>query len=201
MRADSATLAANFQHHREAESSRCITLGMKSMSADKQNIKQRLGEELRTYAYISFYLWICFGALLLYKVSIMRADDIAILPFGLAAIKALILGKFVLIGQSVKVGNQINPTVLLHRIIWKSIRLFLLLLLFTVIEELLVGLVHGHSLASLIHEFTAKPPLQILAPCVVVLLVLVPLVAYQEIDEVLGKGGLRKMLMNPKSRH
>jgi hypothetical protein len=171
------------------------------MSADKQTIKQRLGEELRAYAYISFYLWVCFGALLLYKVSVLRAEDIDILPFGFAAVKALILGKFVLIGQSVKLADRISPDRLLHRIVWKSSRLFLLLVLFTVIEELLVGLVHGHSVAALVVEFTARSPLQTLAPCVVVLLVLVPLVAYQEIDHVLGDGTLRKLLLSRQERN
>jgi hypothetical protein len=55
--------------------------------------------------------------LLLYHNSVLRINDLALLPFSSAAIKALILGKFILIGKVIKVGERVRHDVLLHRIL------------------------------------------------------------------------------------
>lgn len=78
---------------------------------DKSNIKYRLMEEMRSYATISLYLWVCFSVLLLYETAILRAENIPFLPIGTAVVKALILGKFILIGKAVKVGERIESDV------------------------------------------------------------------------------------------
>ena len=84
---------------------------------DNAGFRQRFKEEMRTYAIVSLYLWICFSVLLLYHNSVVRINDLALLPFSSAAIKALILGKFILIGKVIKVGERVRHDVLLHRIL------------------------------------------------------------------------------------
>jgi hypothetical protein len=155
---------------------------------------QRFREEMRDYAVIAAYLWICFSVLLLYKNSLLRAEDMLSLPFSIALVKALVLGKFILIGKAVNVGSHVRPAVLLHRVLWKSVAFLLLLLVFTAIEELVVGLVHEHTVASILAGFTARPWIEIAAPSVVMLLVLIPLISFEEIDQALGAGELRRML-------
>ena len=71
------------------------------------------------------------------------ASILALLPFSSTAIKALILGKFILIGKVIKVGERVRHDVLLHRILWKSLAMMLLLPIFTMVEDLLTGLVQG----------------------------------------------------------
>ena len=73
-------------------------------------------EEMRTYAIISLYLWVCFSALLLYKTAVLSADNVQLLPIGTAVVKALILGKFMLIGKAIKVGARIESDGLLYKI-------------------------------------------------------------------------------------
>ncbi len=158
------------------------------------SIKHRLMEELRTYIIISFYLWVCFSALVLYKTAVLRAEDIQYLHLGTAAVKALILGKFILIGKAMKVGTKIKPDILLYTIAWKSLATLLLLLVFTILEELTVGLVHGQATAEIITEYLGRGWLQHLAPSVVMLLVLIPMISFEEIDHALGKGTLKRML-------
>ncbi|PQP34956.1 hypothetical protein C6A37_05060 [Desulfobacteraceae bacterium SEEP-SAG9] len=161
---------------------------------DKSSVGHRFMEEMRAYAIISLYLWICFSALLLYKTAVLRADNVQFLPLGTAAVKALIFGKFILIGKAIKVGARIKPDVLLQRIVWKSLVMLLLLLVFTMIEELIVGLVHGQETSEIIAEFIGRPWLQNIAPSVVMLLVLIPMISFEEIDHVLGDGILKRML-------
>jgi hypothetical protein len=70
----------------------------------------------------------------------------------------------------------------------------ILLVVFTVIEEMVLGLIHGHNIAYTIDELTARSWVELLAPSVVMLLVLIPMIAFEEIDRDLGRGKLRRML-------
>jgi hypothetical protein len=161
---------------------------------DKSSIGHRFMEEMRAYAIISLYLWVCFSALLLYETTVLRADNVQFLPIGTAVVKALILGKFILIGKAIKVGVRIKPGSLLYRIVWKSLAMLLFLLVLTAIEELIVGLVHGQATSEIIAEFINQSWLQEIARCVVMLLVLIPMISFEEIDHVLGDGSLKRML-------
>ncbi|SHO47855.1 hypothetical protein [Desulfopila aestuarii] len=168
---------------------------MRSENArDKSSIRHRFMKEMRAYAAISLYLWVCFSALLLYGTAVLRTDNVQLLPLGTALVKALILGKFILIGKAIKVGVRLKPGNLLYRIVRKSLVMLLFLLVLTAIEELIVGVVHGQAASAIITEFLGRPWLQHLAPSVVMLLVLIPMIAFEEIDHVLGDGSLKRML-------
>ena len=161
---------------------------------NKDSIGERFIKELREYLIVSIYLWICFGVLLLYKTAILRAEHVQFIPLGIAAVKALIIGKFILIGRAVKAGDRLSSSVLLIRIMWKSLAFMLLLVLFTLIEEMVVGLFHGHTVANTVNQLTARSWTEILAPSLIILLVLIPMISFEEIDRSLGKGTLRRML-------
>jgi hypothetical protein len=78
--------------------------------------------------------------------------------------------------------------------------LFLLLFVLTMVEELLVGLYHGHSLAETLGEFKQRSFLEMLASSVLLLLVLTPYVAVQAVSRSLGPGVLRGMMVAPPKK-
>ena len=160
----------------------------------KEGIVERFVKEMREYLIISIYLWICFSVLLLYKTAVLQAQEVEFVPLGIAVVKALIIGKFILIGKVVKAGSRFTPRILLTRIMWKSLAFMVLLTVFTLIEHIVVGLIHGHSATDTLVEITAKSWMELLAPSVVMLLVLIPIISFEEIDRDLGKGKLRRML-------
>ena len=145
------------------------------------SLKERAREELRNYAFVAAYLYVCFGAILLYKTALLREEGVAFLPHGLAAIKALILGKFILIGEAVGVGTRGRPRSLASAIAARTAQFFLLLIALSVVEELVVGKVHGHSLAVTLAEFREHAGLEMLATSVLMLLILIPLIAFKEL--------------------
>jgi hypothetical protein len=156
---------------------------------------ERLREELYKYAVVSAYLFVCFSALLLYKSAILRELGQHFLPVGIAAVKALVLGKFLLIGEAVRAGERIPVNSLLQRILVRTVLLFLALVVLTIVEEAIVGLVHGRSMAEALSEFFGNALPEKLAGSFVVLLALLPLVATFEINKVLGPGVLRRILL------
>ena len=72
---------------------------MSSEKPSAMTIGEKMGHELRQFGLIAGYLYVCFGALILYKMAILRGQGIGYAPYGLAAVKALVLAKFILAGM------------------------------------------------------------------------------------------------------
>lgn len=164
------------------------------MTDAAHGLKERAREELRSYALVTAYLYVCFGALLLYKSALLQEAGTQFLPHGVAIVKALILGKFILLGEAAGVGTRVGGRTLLRSIATKSVLFFLLLVALTVLEELVVGKVHGRSFAQSLAELRQHSVPETLATCLLLLLVLVPLIAVKEFSRALGPGVLSRML-------
>jgi hypothetical protein len=168
-------------------------------AAGGPSLKERAREELRNYALVATYLYVSFAALMLFRNALLQEAGLSSLPLGFAAIKALILGKFILLGEAAGVGTRIGRGTLLKAIATKALLFFLLLVVLSVLEELLVGKVHGHSFAQTLAEYERHSVLELIATGLLLLLVLLPLIATQELNRVLGPGVLRHMLFDSGS--
>ncbi len=157
-------------------------------------IAGRLGRELRQYALISAYLYVCFGALVLYKAAILRGQGIAYVPFGLAAIKALILAKFMLVGHAAKIGERYARRRFVHVVAHKSLLFLVLLFVLSLGEAVAVGLFHGRRVVASLAAATGSSLLQTLASCLIMLLILIPYLSLRELNQVLGEGRLRQII-------
>ncbi len=157
--------------------------------------KERLKEELIKYGLISGYLYVCFSVLIVYKIAILKGEGITLVPYGVAIVQALVLGKFILIGDALSVGTLDAKNPLLHRIAWKTVAMIILLVVFKAIEEIIVGLFHHVSLAKVWADFAEKSPIETLAPIAMMGLVIAPLIAVAEIARVVGVDRLRAGLM------
>jgi hypothetical protein len=164
-------------------------------------IRERARDELRSYALVAGYLYVCFAAIMLYKSALLREAGVGFLPHGIAAAKALILGKFILLGEAAGVGTRLRSTrTLIHAIAVKSLLFFLFLILLSVAEEFLVGRMRGHSFAQTLAEYHEHSVLELLATSLLVLLTLIPLIAVREFSEALGPGGLWKLVLRGGKR-
>ena len=163
------------------------------------NVKERARKELQEYAVVASYLYVCFAAFLLYKSALLQGENVGLVPHGVAVIKALVLGKFILIGEAVGIGTRVPVTRLLGAIVTRSVLMLLLLVALSVLEELLVGRVHGRSFAQTLAEFERNSVREMLAKCLLMLLVLVPLIGAKEFSRALGPGVLRRMLLESRS--
>jgi len=156
-------------------------------------VRERVLEELKRYAVVVVYLWICFGAIVVYKSAILSSQGGTALPAGTALIKALVLGKFLLIGEVAGLGTRVRVSTALARIAWKSAAFLVLLVALTIAEELVVGMIHGHTAAQVLGELGSQP-LELIASSALMFLILVPLFAVQEISRALGPEVLHRAL-------
>jgi hypothetical protein len=160
-------------------------------------LAERIRAELREYAIIAAYLFVCFSIVLFYKTSILRESGIAPLPFGFAAVKALILGKFMLLGAQVRLGARFKARSLLHLIARTTFMYLLMLIVLTALEEILAGWIHDHTLAQTLAEFSQRSTLELLATVILMFCILLPFVAVREISRTLGPGVLTRLLRTP----
>ncbi len=149
---------------------------------------QRARHELISYLAVSTYLMVWFFAVLYYKSTILRAVGVEFAPFGVAVVKALILGKFILGLEAVRLGErQGKQAILIVQIVIRALIFTVALVLMTVIEELVVGHLHGRSLAETFGEIASGSRPQLFASALLLFLVLLPYLAFRRIAQDVGE--------------
>lgn len=73
--------------------------------------------------------------------------------------------------------------------------MLLVLMSFKLIEELIVGAVHGQGIGETFDEIMRLSWPRLIAPTLMMLLILIPLMTVIELDRSLGKGGLKDLLL------
>ena len=169
---------------------------MSTGEGEAMSVARRLKAEMRAYLFISLYLFICFSVVLLYQGAMQSSVGENALPLSFAAVKALLIGKFILVGKAIGLGTRVKHSVLVHRIAWKSFAFLLLLVLFGWLEEFVVGFYHGLSFGEIVGEIAAVPLIQKLAATLLMLMVLIPMITFEEVDRALGGGELTRMLFS-----
>ncbi|NZD60140.1 hypothetical protein HX900_03285 [Rhizobium sp. WYCCWR 11290] len=157
-------------------------------------IAQRAKRELQEYALLSAYLYVCFGALVLYKMAILGSQGVHFSAFGIPVVKALILGKFILLVHAVKLGERYGRLPLVSVIAYKAALYLLLLIVLSIAEEAIVGLSKGRTIAETLAEIGGDKLPGMLATSLIMLLILIPYPASREFAVALGEGRLWGLL-------
>jgi len=153
----------------------------------QKELTQRARHELIAYLAVSAYLLVWFSAVLFYKSTVLGAVGVEFAPFALAAVKALILGKFILVLEALKIGEKDQRRDLLIVDILKKALLFTLALFaLSVLEDVLVGHFHGKTAAEVLGEIGGGSALQALALAILMFLVLLPYLAFRRLALVFG---------------
>ena len=159
----------------------------------RPTLAQRTKREMRAYFVVSAYLYVCFGSLMLYKAALLGGLGISYSDFGFAIAKALILGKFILLGEAMKLGERETPGRLVFDILKKSLLFLVLLMVLSIIEEAVVGLVHHHPVREVMNAFNGGSMAQTAALSLIMLLILVPYFTFGAISRSLGAGRLSQI--------
>lgn len=166
------------------------------MSAQSHaSIGRRVKHEFTQYLIISVYLYICLGAIIFYKWSVLHSQGIAYDVFGLAAIKALIMAKFMLVGHAVRIGERTGRSALIYPTLYRSLLFTLMLLVLNAAEAVIRGLLHGQTVVASLAVLAGGTWFELLASCLLMWLILVPYFAVRTLDEHLGRGTLQRIFL------
>ena len=166
---------------------------MATQTNHQVTLNHRVLHELKELTIISLYLYITLGAIIMLKAAVLHTEGIEFAPWGIAAVKAVVLAKFMLIGHAVRLGqrNSTNP------LVWPTLRMaaafLVLLIVLTIIEESVVGLFHHRTITASLGDLFGVKLDETLAGYVIMLLILIPYCAFRVLSEELGDGRLERM--------
>ncbi len=176
----------------------------KSAELKRMSLAGRARNELIEYLAIASYLAVWFGALLFYKATILESAGVDTTRLSIAIVKALILGKFVLILEHLKIGRGNKAAhVLVFHVLKQALLFTLLLFVLTAIEEVVVGFIHGEIARDALKGFAGGTRPEAIATMVLMFMVLIPYFAYRDIAAKLGEEALLKFLFTrqPMKNH
>jgi hypothetical protein len=150
-------------------------------------IRSKAVEEFKAMVALAAYLYVCFGAIILFKSAVLREAGVHYEIWGLALIKALILAKFMLIGRMLHVGTQFRDKPLIWPTLWHSLMFLIVLLILTTLEELIVGFIHDRSFVESLNHVVGPIFFEGLAVCLIMFLILVPYSAFTCLSDVAGE--------------
>jgi hypothetical protein len=159
----------------------------------KATLQQRAMHELKEFAILFVYLYVTLGALILLKTAVLHAQGIDSVLWGVAAVKAAVLAKFMMLGYVMKIGDRNTVRPLIWPTLHKAFGFLVLLIIMTIIEQVLVGLFHRQSIAATLRDLGGPRLEETLAVFLIMLLVLVPFFAFRVLGEALGEGRLARM--------
>lgn len=160
----------------------------------KPSVKQRLSHELREYAILSAYLYVALGAVLLYTAALLGEHRFGAVGFGTAALKALVLAKFMMVGQAAGLERRLARRSLPVAVLGNATAFLLLLAAFTFVEEWVIGLLHHESLRSVLDNHLLNRLGEIGASLFLMWLILLPYFGLRQLARQLGPAGWRQLL-------
>jgi type III secretory pathway component EscS len=170
------------------------------MVEPKKTLKQKVYQGIKDYLILTAYLWLVFALFVLYRSVILAEQDIPFVAHGLALLNALALAKVMLVAQDLHFAEgKFNNAPLIYPTLFKSIAFALVLGLFKIVEEALIGLVHHHSFSQSIAEIGGGTLKGILSLMAILTVLLIPFFAFSELRNNLTQLDFHKLFF--ESRH
>ena len=152
----------------------------------KAAIAERAEIEAKELFVLTLYLFIVFSALLFLKSAILEAQGVHWGYWGFAAIKALLVAKFILIGRARHIGEGLRTRPLIWQTLHKAIAFTIFVAILTVIEDAAIGMaIHGKTFAQSTADLGGGTLRQMIATEFIVFLVFIPLFAFGALSEVM----------------
>jgi hypothetical protein len=163
-------------------------------------LRQKAVREFKEMAALALYLYICLGAVLLLKTAILRDAGVDFSMWGIAAVKALLLAKFMLVGRALKLGRRFRDMPLIWPTLYHALMFLILLLVLTAIEEMVVGSIHHRPLAESLTHVVGPTVFEGISLCLVLYLILVPYSAFVCLADVFGERETARLFFVDGSR-
>lgn len=160
---------------------------MTAQALSKAPLPQRALREFKEVVALSVYLYICLGAVVLFKGATLQQAGVSYELWGIAAVKALLLAKFMLIGRALHLGERFRDRPLIWPTLYYAFMFLIFLLILTTLEELFIGALHHRAVTDSLAHVVGSTFLQAFAVCLLVFLILVPYSAFICLGEVLGE--------------
>ena len=169
------------------------------MHGEKPGWKKRALDELRKLSITVGYLWVLLSVFTLHREIILANYHINYSArFGFAFINAVILAKFMWLGEILHAGKKAAAKALLYSMLWNSALFTIILMVCHLLEEALIKVWHGQSFAASFSE-TVADPRGIFATMLLMFVVLIPFFFAKGLIEILGKDEIKRLLLKART--
>ncbi len=152
----------------------------------KEGMKEKFLHEVTEYLINVCYLALVFAAFTQYQRFLLAAHDIDYTNYGVAVIKALVLGKVIMIGSMFRLGQGLEDKPLVYPTLYKTVIFILFVGAFKFIEHLIEVLWHGEAFTIELFILSKQGLDELLANSLVVFVAFLPFFALKELGRVFG---------------
>ena len=169
------------------------------MPIDKTRVKERLVQETKDYLMLFVYLTAFLGAFTIYKRLVLQEHNLSYYHYGYSLIEAAILAKVIMLGDWLGLGNTKPRGPLILAALRQTLLCSLLVILFSFVEKIVDGLLHGHDLAWGVDAVLNMKKQEVLANFLILYVTLTPLFAVRQLEKALGPGRLFALFFKGKA--
>jgi len=162
-----------------------------------RNIRKGMTSVFRRMFVIAMYLGVLLSLFAIHRYLLLGDGSLAS-HIGFSFLNAWALAKVILVGQELRIGDNFRNRTMIYVIGIKSAIFAILLLIFRILEEALIGAVEGKGFYEAV--FSGHPGLEhnkfqgMALTCLIMFFALMPFFAYLEFERVLGVKQLRALM-------
>ena len=161
---------------------------MNTVNEKEKGLKEKILAELIGYWVIVLYMAIFFGAFSTYRRLLLAHHGISYEDYGIAVIRALVLGKVVLVAETLRLGRGYEEWPLIVPTLHKTFLFTVCVAVFDIAEGLVRGLIGGLGPMGAVDGVMSRFNYEWLSRALVVFFAFLPLFAVRELRRVLGAG-------------
>lgn len=168
------------------------------------NIGARMTSIFKRMFVIATYIGVLLSLFAIHRYLLLNDGSLAS-HIGFSFLNAWALAKVILVGQEMRIGDRFRNSPLIYNIAFKSATFAILLLIFRIIEEAVIGAVHGKNIHDAV--FSDHPGLEnnvfqgMVLTCVIMFFALMPFFAYLELARMLGDDQMSTMMFGGASEN
>jgi hypothetical protein len=163
-----------------------------------RHLREKAFEELKRFIAIFLYLWVVFGLLSLHKSLVLSQRHLDYQEHTFAIINAFVFAKILLVGEQFHLGRRFQNRPLIYPILHKCFVFTIVLMCFHVIESVVVGVWHGHTISDSIPPMLGWNPKGLLAVGVMCFVLLLPFFGFREITRAIGRAEMWSLLFGKR---
>ena len=161
---------------------------MNTVNKKKKGWKQKVLHELKSYWLLVLYMAIFFGVFTTYRRLLLAHYGISYADYGISVIRALVLGKVVLVAEALRLGRRFDEKPLIVPTLYKTFLFTVCMAVFDIAEALVRGLMGGLGPLGAVDHLMTRFNYEWLSRALVIFFAFLPLFAVGELRRVLGRG-------------
>jgi len=161
---------------------------MNTVTEKKKGWKQKILHELINYWFLVLYLAIFFGVFTTYRRLLLAHYGISFGEYGISVIRALVLGKVILVAEALRLGQRFEEKPLIIPTLYKTFLFTVCMAVFDIAEGLIRGFIGGLGPTGAAHEVMSRFNYEWLSRALVIFFAFIPFFGVRELRRVLREG-------------